>query len=159
MRTPVDYGPEIESALRDARDVLDPKATRWAAVRFLDGDPQLRTSVAERPGGADVVAVRDALDERLNQEGLDLSLALAERRFARAGELAARAIPVRAGHRLGERFDRIATHRVTGPLLLFTVMYLVFRVVTDVSAPYVDWIDAVLTGTVGPWVAAGLTNL
>ncbi|MBL8928300.1 MAG: ferrous iron transport protein B [Pseudonocardia sp.] len=178
MRTPVDYGPEIESALRGARDVLDPQASRWTAVRFLDGDPQLRKSVAERPGGATVLAARDALDERLGrEEGLDLSMALAEHRFARAGELAARAIPSNGAHRLGERvrghfnprfvpaapgeyrsalFDRIATHRVAGPLLLFTVMYLVFRVVTDVSAPFVDWIDAVLTGTVGPWVAGGL---
>lgn len=82
---------------------------------------------------------------------------LAEHRFARAGELAARAIPAHPGHRLGDRVDRIATHRVAGPLLLFTVMYLVFRLVTDVSAPYVDWIDAVLAGTVGPWVAAGLS--
>ncbi len=38
-------------------------------------------------------------------------------------------------------------------------MFLVFRIVTDVSAPYVDWIDAVLTGTVGPWVAAGLGGI
>jgi ferrous iron transport protein B len=157
MRTPVDYGPEIESALRDVRDVLDPTATRWTAVRFLDGDPQLREAVAGRPGGADVVAGRDALDDRLGrEEGLDLSLALAEYRFARARELAARAAPATGAHRLGERFDRIATHRVAGPLLLFTVMYLVFRLVTDVSAPYVDWIDAVLTGSVGPWAAAGL---
>jgi ferrous iron transport protein B len=155
--SPVDYGPEIESALRDVRDVLDPDATRWTAVRFLDGDPQLRASVAERPGGASVVAARDALDERLGrEEGLDLSIALAEHRFTRARELAARAIPAHPGRRLGARFDRVATHRIAGPLLLFTVMYLVFRVVTDVSAPYVDWIDAVLTGTVGPWVAAGL---
>jgi len=160
MRTPVDYGPEIESALRDVRDVLDPNATRWTAVRFLDGDPQLRERVAGRPGGATVVAARDALDERLGrEEGLDLSLVLAGHRFARAGELAARAVPAHAGHRLGERFDRIATHRIAGPLLLFTVMYLVFRIVTDVSAPYVDWIDAVLTGTVGPWVAAGLGGI
>ena len=157
MRTPVDYGSEIESALRATRDVLDPEATRWTAVRFLDGDPQLRRSVAERPGGATVVTARDAIDDRLGrEEGLDLSLALAEHRFARASELAARAIPSNGAHRLGDRFDRVATHRVAGPLLLYTVMYLVFRVVTDVSAPFVDWIDAVLTGTVGPWVASGL---
>jgi len=35
-------------------------------------------------------------------------------------------------------------------------MWVMFRLVTDVAAPFVDWIDVTLSETVGPWVASGL---
>lgn len=126
MRTLVDYGPQIESALADR----DTGQSRWAAIRTL-----------EDTGDTDT----------------DVALTMAERRFTRAHELAARAVaPPSALHRLGDRIDHVVTHRIGGPIVLFAVMWIVFRLVTDVAAPFVDWIDATLTGVVGPWLSAGL---
>lgn len=126
--TPVDYGPELEATVTRAREELGEGATRWAAIRH-----------AEEEGGPEV------------------SLALASCRFDRAHEIANRAVaPPSVKRRIGDQIDKLLTHRVLGPLLLFAVMWVVFRLVTDVAAPYVDWLDATLTGTIGPWISAGL---
>lgn len=133
---------------------------RWTAICLLEGDPQVRQAVATRPGGDLILAARDELDQHLQQErGVDLSLALAERRFARAQHIAARVVSSTGLDRrqIGERIDRIVTHRIFGPLVLLGVMWVVFRLVTDFARPFVDWIDATLSTTAGPWVASGLT--
>ncbi|MGD9527642.1 ferrous iron transport protein B [Pseudonocardia sp.] len=126
MKTLVDYGPQIEAELA-ARDAAE---SRWTAIRRLE-------------------------DGRATDA--DVALTMAERRFTRAHELAARAVaPSSTLHRFGDRVDHIVTHRIAGPLVLFAVMWIVFRLVTDVAAPFVDWIDATLTGVVGPWLSAVL---
>jgi ferrous iron transport protein B len=174
---PVDYGPDIESAIAatqlrlaalpspetdpgspDPGPVPSEAATRWTAISLLEGDPQVRGAVAARPGGATILAERDELDRHLRSvQDLDLSLVLAERRFERAHDVAARVAPTGPSRRrLGDRIDRIVTHRIFGLPVLFAVMYVMFRLVTDVAAPFVDWIDVTLSGTVGPWVASGL---
>ncbi|MGE3287027.1 MAG: ferrous iron transport protein B [Pseudonocardia sp.] len=126
MKTLVDYGPRIEAALA----TRDDGESRWSAIRRLEDG-----------------SATDA----------DVALTMAERRFSRAHELAARAVaPPSKLHRFGDRVDHVVTHRIAGPLVLFAVMWIVFRLVTDVAAPFVDWIDATLTGVVGPWLSAGL---
>src|SRR5664279_2940569 len=141
-RPPVDYGHEIESAIAATRIRLaalpspeprpgssDPApagaATRWTAISLLEGDPRVREAVAARPGGTAIVAERDELERHLQDErDLDLSLLLAERRFERAHDVAARVAPARRSRRrVGDRIDRIVTHRILGLPVLFGVMW------------------------------------
>jgi ferrous iron transport protein B len=42
--------------------------------------------------------------------------------------------------------ERLTTHRVLGLPLFLAAMWLAFKLTTDVSAPFVDWIDAVVAG-------------
>ncbi len=49
---------------------------------------------------------------------------------------------------LSGRLDVVLTHPVLGLLVFMAVMYLVFHLVQDVSAPYMDWMDAVIAGPV-----------
>ncbi len=54
------------------------------------------------------------------------------------------------------RLDAILTHRLGGLLVFLAAMYLVFSLVQKVAAPYLDWIDAVISGPVAHGLAAGL---
>ena len=176
-RPPVDYGEEIESAITatqvrlaalaspesrsgspDQNSASAGAATRWTAISLLEGDPRVRSAVAARPGGATILAERDELERHLKDgQNLDLSLLLAERRFERAHDVAALVATAGSSRRsVGDRIDRIVTHRFLGLPVLFGVMWVMFRLVTDVAAPFVDWIDVTLSRTLGPWVAAGL---
>ncbi|HEX2989508.1 MAG TPA: ferrous iron transport protein B, partial [Anaerolineales bacterium] len=47
---------------------------------------------------------------------------------------------------LTDRIDNIVTHKWLGLPVFFAVMYIVFRLVIDVSAPFLDWTDAVING-------------
>jgi ferrous iron transport protein B len=50
---------------------------------------------------------------------------------------------------LTDRIDNIVTHKWLGLPFFFLVMYIVFRLVIDVSAPFLDWTDAVINGPLG----------
>ena len=67
MTTLVRYEPEIETLLQDTRAKLG-GSDRWTALRVLDGAPDARASVADRPEGAAILAARDELDRRLRDE-------------------------------------------------------------------------------------------
>jgi len=44
------------------------------------------------------------------------------------------------------------THKWLGLPVFFLVMYIVFRLVIDVSAPFLDWTDAVINGPLARWL-------
>jgi ferrous iron transport protein B len=54
---------------------------------------------------------------------------------------------------LTDRIDDIVTHKWIGLPVFFTVMYLVFRLVIDVSSPFLDWTDAVINGPIARWLS------
>ena len=53
---------------------------------------------------------------------------------------------------LTERIDDIVTHKWLGLPVFFAVMYVVFRLVIDVSSPFLDWTDAVINGPLANWI-------
>jgi ferrous iron transport protein B len=60
---------------------------------------------------------------------------------------------------LSDRIDRFATHRWLGIPLFLAAMWLVFKVTIDLSAPWVDWLDGVLSGPISRWTLALLDVL
>ena len=55
-----------------------------------------------------------------------------------------------------DRFDRLATAPVVGPLLFLVAMWLVFQITTRVAAPLQDALDALVTGPVSDGARAVL---
>jgi ferrous iron transport protein B len=55
------------------------------------------------------------------------------------------------------RLDALLTHRFGGLFVFLAVMVVVFSLVQKASAPFLDWIDAVIAGPVAHGLAAGLT--
>ncbi|MBK7451800.1 MAG: ferrous iron transport protein B [Anaerolineales bacterium] len=53
---------------------------------------------------------------------------------------------------LTDRIDDIVTHKWFGLPVFFAVMYIVFRLVIDVSSPFLDWTDAVINGPIANWL-------
>jgi ferrous iron transport protein B len=49
---------------------------------------------------------------------------------------------------LTDRIDDIVTHKWLGLPFFFTIMYVMFRLVIDVSSPFLDWTDAVINGPI-----------
>jgi ferrous iron transport protein B len=61
--------------------------------------------------------------------------------------------PLRGGLTLTDRVDNIVTHKWLGLPVFFAVMYVVFRLVIDVSSPFLDWTDAVINGPIANWLS------
>ena len=51
-----------------------------------------------------------------------------------------------------DRVDDIVTHKWLGLPVFFTMMYIIFRLVIDVSSPFLDWTDAVINGPIANWL-------
>lgn len=58
------------------------------------------------------------------------------------------------GERKGRRLGRLLTHRIFGLPLFLAVVWVTFRLVTDVAAPYVEWVSEVVSGPISRWLAA-----
>ena len=68
---------------------------------------------------------------------------------------------MKAACSLSDRIDRYVTHPVLGILIFLALMWVVFKVTADVSAPYLDWIGGVISGPITNWAVAliGLVGL
>ncbi|MDO4263200.1 MAG: ferrous iron transport protein B [Deinococcus sp.] len=157
---PVRYPAPVEgavaqlSAAMEPLDTLPPHARRYLALALLEGDPSLRGRLSAT-GHAGLVAQADALVQRLEAEGIDPLIDIAEARYARARDIAALATPAfQARRTLSERLDALTLHPLLGLPIFFGLLLLVFRLTFTVAAPWVDLIGGPLLEVASGWAAA-----
>lgn len=129
---------------------------RWLAIQLLEGDEGL-VAEAEHAGGPALAAALGACLERLREHyGEDLDVAMVDQRYHFVHQLAGVALtrPAVPPTTLSDRIDGVVTHRWLGIPIFLALMWVVFKLTTDVAAPFVDWIDGVLTGPVSRWAVA-----
>lgn len=165
----IDYGGEIEAEIRDIVEIIaqhpeirqnyDP---RWLAIKLLEGENDLVTRVEALDGGSAVLdTTRDARKRLLNSTPNGLEFAIADRRYAFVSHVVEEIgpCPETSVESSSERIDRIVTHPLLSLPIFFGVMYVVFNLVVNVSAPYLDWIDAAFNGPITRWAASLLSLL
>jgi ferrous iron transport protein B len=163
----LDYGPAIEgeiAALLTTPGMAqhDRFPPRWLAIKLLEGDADVAAKITALPGGEGLLAAAETSRARLLAElGDEADTLIADRRYAWIHELIGRAVSAERTETatLSDRIDRFATSRWLGIPLFLAAMWLVFKVTTDLSAPWVDWLDAVLTGPISRWALVVLGAL
>lgn len=133
-------------------------APRWLALQLLDGDAAATAVVGAHPGGAAVVAAATSGTQRVEDStGLPAALAIADRRYDWVHEVAGAAVTtVAAGRSRTDRIDDVLTSRWAGIPIFLALMWVVFKLVTDVAAPFIDWVDGVVAGPVSALATAAL---
>lgn len=165
--TVIAYGPEIETEIDFLVDVIrqawgdSPRyPSRWLAVKLLEDDADIVAKVQQLEGGSSLLTTAELARARIDALlGEDVETAMADRRYQWIHDLVGRCVhhrPVDAPTR-SDRIDRVATHRWLGIPLFLLAMWVVFKITTEFSAPWVDWIDGVITGPVSRWAVALLT--
>jgi ferrous iron transport protein B len=153
---------ELRTAVR-AAGVVAPAAEEGEALRLLcyarDDDPWLAK------GGADLRAALGGARERVAAAGLDRAALDAEARYALCERIARTALRG-SGPRspsASDRIDRLATHRVLGPLLYLGVLALIFTSVYSWAEPLMDgigaaksWLARSVAGALGPGMLTDL---
>lgn len=135
---------------------------RWLAIQLLEGDDVLLQEVSTVEGGHVLLQVWQGCVERLRARyGDDIELALADQRYGFVHSLV-EGVLTRTGDRLqstSDKVDQIVTHHILGIPIFLALMYLVFNLVQNVSAPYLDWVDGVIGGPVTHWAVAILSAI
>ncbi len=162
----LEYGPDIESALGAIEHELTEVApgmvercpARWLALKLLEGD--------ERIGKRLQFLGTDALVERASEHlrtvhDADLESLVAEARYAKAGGLAREVLskPKVTKMEFTERVDRIVLNRYLGIPIFLGTMWLLFKIMFDVSTPFIDFFEGLITGPVASGVTWALTGI
>ncbi len=158
----LDYGGKIEREIAKLIDTFDelnfdtgryPK--RWLALKLLEADPEILERLGSIPEGERVIALaKKSAAHVQDMLGDDFDLLTADRRYGFINGVVRQSLhrPRLDRITLTDRIDDIVTHRWLGLPVFFAVMYLVFRLVIDVSSPFLDWTDAVINGPLANWI-------
>lgn len=164
----IDYGSEIERELNQLettihqhQHIAEQFPVRWLAVKLLEGDDDIQTRLRVVEGGMEVlVQVNNSADKLEKEFDDDVDVIVADERYGWINALVRKTVDRSRVNRLtrSDQVDRIVTHRLFGIPIFFLAMWAVFKLTADVSAPYLDWVDGVISGPISNWVI-GLLSL
>lgn len=159
----LDYGGKLEREITRLIDSfselqLDTKRypQRWLALKLLEADAEILEQVRAMPNGEQVISLAAQSAEKLKSMlGDDADMLIADRRYGFINGVVRQSLHRASLDRitLTDRIDDIVTHKWLGLPIFFAMMYVMFRLVIDVSAPFLDWTDAVITGPIAGWFA------
>lgn len=154
----LDYGGKIEreitklvTAFEELKFDTGRYSQRWLAIKLLEADADILARVQDMPNGEQVIALaRQGAEHVTSMLGDDVDLLTADRRYGYINGIVRQALhrPLIDRITLTDRIDDIVTHKWLGLPVFFAVMYIVFRLVIDVSSPFLDWTDAVINGPI-----------
>ncbi len=148
----------LEEAIRAHPQLAQGYPARWLALQLLQDDTFCQEKIAHLPGG--VALCQQAREARISLEAryrTDIDALIAEERYAWIHRLVQEVIRGRPqGPTLSDRVDAVAMHPVGGLILFLAIMWVVFKLSTDVAAPFVAWIDLFVNRFLAHWVLEGL---
>jgi ferrous iron transport protein B len=159
----IDYGSLLESEIERLSEVIAQNESirriyepRWLAVKLLEGENDLKARVALQEGGQELLEVLEQSLTRLAPSVPNgVEIAIADRRYALVNRIVEQVLTQsKERASLSERADRFLTSPWLGLPIFLVVMYLIFNLVVNVSAPYLDWIDAAISGPITAWVGS-----
>ncbi|MCL4239272.1 MAG: ferrous iron transport protein B [Anaerolineae bacterium] len=165
LPVPVDYGQPLEGeiAALQAQIQADPILSyqfrpRWLATKLLEHDEDLRARLAGAGYHALIEATDAAMERLATQTGEDAETLITDRRYQVIAGLLRGIVTRPAGGRetRSDRADRIVTHPIWGVPIFLLLMWIVFQFTAYVSAPFLDWIDALVGGPLTRWAQAAL---
>ena len=165
----LDYGHDLEEEIQRltasfaANTVASGRyPARWLALKLLEGEADMVARVRALPGGEAVAQfARERAGYLRDIFGDDVDIIAADRRYGFISGLARQVVRRSALSRatLTDRIDNVVTHRWLGLPIFLAVMYVMFRLVIDVAAPFLNWVDGVVNGPLAHWLSAVLAAL
>jgi len=159
----VDYGPEIEEEIQLLERELDSYPdikkrfpSRWLALKALEQDVGIQNRLLEIEGGAAFLTKVQMSSARLEEiYGEEIDVLIADRRYLYIHTLVGRVMKrSREDRTLSDRIDRVVTHRFLGVIIFLVIMWAVFKLTADVSAPLLNWVEGIISGPVTTWLLA-----
>ncbi|MCB2209811.1 ferrous iron transport protein B [bacterium] len=147
----------VELAALEEKIKADPTLAEfksyWLASKLLEDDEQVVSAVREK-GAEGLVAAASAAQDRIFEEtGEDAESLIADQRYEFINQITTDVIerPSEAVLTTSDKIDKVATHRIWGLPIFLLMMWLMFQITANVSAPYLDWVDVFINETVYGW--------
>ncbi|MDI9547411.1 MAG: ferrous iron transporter B, partial [Chloroflexota bacterium] len=146
---------QLEEAVAGLPGPYAQMPARWLAIQLLEGEESL-LHVLDQDARRRVAEAAEAARQRLYplyEEDVDLAITDERYRFVHGVVEQVLTAPAQQWS-ASDRIDRVVTNRWLGIPIFFGMMYLVFSLVQNVAAPYLDWVDGVFGGPLTAWVTA-----
>ncbi|MCB9144380.1 MAG: ferrous iron transport protein B [Anaerolineales bacterium] len=154
----LDYGGKVEREVEKIIHAFEENKLdvtlyprRWLALKLLEADSDILTHIQSKQGGEQVIALAQNGSAHIQDMlGDEVDLLTADRRYGFINGIVRQTLhrPQMDRITLTDRIDDVVTHKWFGLPVFFAVMYVVFRLVIDVSSPFLDWTDAIINGPI-----------
>ncbi|MBX2998637.1 MAG: ferrous iron transport protein B [Caldilineaceae bacterium] len=159
------FGPALDreidglSALIQQDPALQRYPAQWLAIKLLESDAEMIPQI--RHNDALATAAITASARITAQMGDDPDTLIAEARYSAIAALVRDAVrrPRQDLVTASDRLDGVMTHRIWGVPIFLGLMWLVFQLTANVSAPFVDFVDGVINGPLARWAGLLLATL
>ncbi len=159
----LDYGGKIEREIASILSKFEEfnfdtgkYSKRWLAIKLLEKDADIIERVQSMSEGEKIIAfAKERAQHVESMLGDDFDLLTADRRYGYINGIVRQVLhrPLVDRITLTDQMDNIVTHKWLGLPIFFAVMYIVFRLVIDVSSPFLEWTDSVINGPVAHWLS------
>lgn len=160
--TAISYSPPLEREIGQLVGVMTALTAvngrfplRWLAIQLLEGDESLLDELPTGERATLETAVAQSRARLQPHFADEVDLAITDERYKFVHELVSQVLTTpQTTWSLSDRLDRVITNRWLGIPIFLILMYLVFSLVQNVSAPFLAWVDAVFAGPITRWVVA-----
>jgi len=161
------YTPEIETEIEFLTERIEADEAlcayfpaRWLAIQLLEGDLNLLNGKVT-PQNSLLEALQTSQQRIAStiQEPPDILFPEQRYQFVQSLINASVVRKKEDTTTLSDRLDQVMANRYLGVPIFLVVMYLVFNIVQNVSAPYLDWIDYLFNVAITSWITQGLSLL
>ncbi len=124
---------------------------RWLAIKLLEADSDITERLVAY---STLIESADAAAERIeNTTGEDAETLITDGRYTFISTIINGALtrPHEMVETTSDKIDRVLTHRLYGVPIFLLLMWVVFQITANVSAPFLDWIDGVIGGPITTW--------
>ena len=162
----IHYGPLVDPEVRvlgealhhEVPRVVEKVPCRWLAVKCLEGDEGARQLLNGDAPAALLALVATQRRRIRTLGGDDAGALIADGRYGFIRGVVADVVTQRHRDRrdLTERVDRVVLNRLLGIPIFLAAIWLVFHVTFDGSAPFISYVDGVVTGPIERWARVAL---
>ncbi|MBI5958215.1 MAG: ferrous iron transport protein B [Chloroflexi bacterium] len=159
----IDYGPDLNSALDTLQTEIEKHESlsrvyppRWLAIKLLENDEDLSARLIESGHQSLLEHARQISEQIADQVGDDTETLITDRRYSFISQILGGVLkrPTQTLETRSDQADRFVTHPIWGVPIFLVMVWLIFQFTANVSAPFLDWINGVISGPLTRWALA-----
>ena len=160
----INYGDVLEKEILKLKEAIENKDglninrdSRWLAIKLLEDDENVIAVFEETSAGKEILDMKAKSFAYLQDRfGEDVDTLFADKRYGWINGLVKESVKKTTKDRLStsDKIDKFATNRILGIPIFLAMMWIVFKITTDVASPFMDWVDGVISGPITNWIGA-----
>ena len=160
----INYGDVLEKEISKLKEAIENKDglninrdSRWLAIKLLEDDENVIAAFEETSAGKEILDMKAKSFAYLQDRfGEDVDTLFADKRYGWINGLVKESVKKTTKDRLStsDKIDKFATNRILGIPIFLAMMWIVFKITTDIASPFMDWVDGVISGPITNWIGA-----